>query len=159
MADKIIITSDGTAKGTNVKVNGMDMTKDYKVTSIYFSAHGGYTYKSQYSGDTYVNPPSVSYDVSYLDGDKRKSMGVSTPSHNTEYGSLAQKDSIGNIGIDNDERIKTRILDELDKLRDKNDTIPKRILLEKRTLASLTDKYVDVVKELEEVNKKEKESK
>ena len=73
MADKIIITSDGTVKGTIVKIDGKDMTKDYKVTNIYFNAHGGYTYKSQYSGDTYTNPPSVSYDISYLDGDKKKS--------------------------------------------------------------------------------------
>lgn len=159
MADKIIITSDGTVKGTTVKLNGTDMTKDYKVKSISLYAHGGYTYNSSYSSDSYTTPPAVDYQVSYIDGDKSKSVGVSSKSTNYEYGALAQKDSIIGVGTEDVERLKEKLLDEFDKLRDKDIKLPDRVTLEKRSVESLSDKYTDTVNELELKAKAEKEKK
>ena len=157
MADKIYITTDGTVKGTKIKVNGEDMTEKYKVMSCSLHANGGYTYKSQYSGDTYITPPSVEYAITYLDDGKIKNINTSTQSTRYEYSYLNQKDSIIGIGTQDDERVKEKLLDSFDKLRKINSNIPKRILLEKRTVDSLSDKYIDTVNEIEIKMKKEKE--
>ena len=160
MADKIVITSDGTVKNTNVKINGEDMTGKYKVTDINFYAHGGYTYKSNYSNETYLNPPSVSYHVTYMDNDKRKSIALSTQKNtNTVEGYLKQKDSLIGVGREISDTVKDKILDSFDEMRENDKTIPERKVLETRTIDSIIDKYVDVVKERELQLKLEKEKK
>lgn len=155
MAEKLIITTDGSLKNTTIKLDGVEMTKDYKVTSMYFRADGGYSYKSSYDNNTYTNPPSISYEITYLDGDKSKSISVATPRINTQFGVINKtEDSLSHIGIDNEDKVKIRLINDFDKLREKNSLIPNREVLEKRTIDSLIDKYVDCINELEIQSKK-----
>lgn len=164
MADKIIITSDGTVKGTKIKFNGDDMTSKYKVTNVSFYADSGYTYRSPYSGDTFVNPPDASYGVTYIEDGKRKSVGCSTLSSRQTYGSIGKKeedkkmnDSLNYVGVEDDDRLKEKILDAFDNLRDNHKDIPERKFLINRSASSLCDKYMDLVNEFELKAKEEKE--
>lgn len=161
MADKINIVSDGTVAGTKVKIDGVDFTTTYKVTDLLFYAQGGYQYVSTYSGSTIVVPPSIRYNLSYIDGDKMKSLSIGQVDIKTEYGALAQPtDALSYVGIeDKDNIIKNKLIDSLDKLRNKISTIPSKDVLEKRTVDSLKDRYEDIISELEEQAKKEKEKK
>ena len=159
MADKIIVTSDGTVAGTTVKVDGKDYTKDYKVTSLSLYANGGYEYVSSYSGSKIVVGPRVSYSVDYIDGDKQKSITLGNVSKDMTYGSISKtSDSLSFIGIEDKDTFKNKLVDALDKLREKVSTIPTKDILEKRTVDSLNDKYVDLINELETIAKKEKET-
>ena len=160
MSDKMKIITDGTIKGTKITLNGKDMTKDYKVVDIYFNANGGYTYNSEYSDNTYVNPPSVDYNIRYIDSDdKMKSISASTPSTNYQYGALAQKDSISYVGLEDqsDDLLRDKILDSFDEMRDNGTIVPERANLTTRTTASLVDKYNDLVSDIETKAKKTKE--
>lgn len=162
MADKIIIKSDGTVTGTKVTIDGNDLTSSYKVNSLYFHADGGNTYTSTSSGEKYVSSPTIGYSITYLDGDKVKSISVGNQRKNIEYGSLAEakkesKDMLSYVGIeDKDNIVKKTIVENLDKMRAKLPTIPSKEVLEKRTIDSLVDKYEDCVIEIEEILKKEK---
>lgn len=157
MADKIQIISDGTVKGTKIKLDNTDMTSEYKVTSIYFTADGGSSYKSQYSNEIYNYPPNVNYNITYIDKEnKQKTNSLSTISVNRTYSPIGNKvqDNMNYIGIDDDNRLKDKILDAFDKLRENHKDIPNRDTLKDRTALSLCDKYMDLVNEFETKSEK-----
>jgi hypothetical protein len=160
MAEKITITSDGSVDGTTVKYDGADLTKDYKVTSVSFDCRGGREFTSEYSGNKIVLSPNVNYYVSYIDGDKMKSIGISNTDLKMEYSPIGNpKDALTFVGIKDETVLKTKLVDELDKLRVNNTLIPAKDVLEKRTIESLIDKYNDIIVEVEKKAKEEKEKK
>ena len=64
MAVKIEVTSDGTTKGTVLKVDGVEITKDEEVVSIDFYASGSATWP-----DGYKSPGGVSLHYRTMEED------------------------------------------------------------------------------------------
>lgn len=147
----IQIKTDGTIQGTVLVVDGKEVTKDQKVTSIYFNAQAGF--KSKYSGEEMKGYASAGYEVLGDNGKlERRSFGQTETPYSEGIGEkveenddhVVQQDSVLRfVGSPVDEKI-VKLVDSIVKHCEEKQLKcrPREVLLE-RKIESLKDIALD----------------
>ncbi len=141
----IQITTNGTVEGTVLIVDGKELSKKEKITSI--SLYANAPYVSQYSGEVRKGHISVSYDKANEDGTIETQSLFSGP--NTSVTGVGQKikakdQVIRYINQEVDTEITDLVGRIVDHAKTKDIKIPTKEDLLTRTVTSLKDKCEDL---------------
>ena len=150
MAD-IVIKTDGTIENTKLMVDGKEITKDEKVTSIFF--HCSSPFMSKYGNGLIPGDAGVTYEVVKDDGTfERKTVGKCDTDYRGGIGKkVANSDSVvRHIGHSIDQKIENLVDKIITIGKEKGITVPTRDSLINRTLESLQDKAEDLGIELKD---------
>lgn len=147
---KVQITSDGTATGTKVVVNGESITDLKNVTNVHFNASGGVKWDANDKMSPYI---SFGYDVLNKNDDGSE-IGESfsfTPNETMERGTIGPvKEKMNDTFVGKDSEIINKILELKPKIPH---YLPTKDELEKRSYNSLIDMLNDIEKEVKNLGK------
>lgn len=146
----IIITTDGTIQGTNLKVDGTDETAANKIVSI--SMYASAPYKSKYSGENIPGYVSCTYEYATDKNTvERKSIGSSETTYKGGIGEKMESSDavIRFVGKEVDVEINTLVDKIIEETTKKKLPCPSKEVLLSRTLNSLKDKAADLGIKLE----------
>jgi len=136
----VIIQTDGTIENTKLKVDGNDITKDEKVTSIFF--HCSSPYVSKYGEGVIPGNVGISYEVVKDDGTfERKIIGMNDTNYKEGVGKkVSNSDSVvRHIG----HNVDIKVSDIVTQILKVDDSISYDKLIN-RTYESLKDKAEDL---------------
>lgn len=140
----IQITTDGTITGTQLIVDGKEVTKDEKVVGIYMSAAA--PYKSQYTGDVYKGHVMAAYTSEDNGKVSRHEYGSTETNHESGIGPEMKSDDsvIRYIGAEIDKEIQDMVDKIVSYCSENKIACPNVEVLKSRTLESLKDKALDL---------------